>query len=112
MVKYENAKIYIIVDNAKGNIYIGSTWEPTLAKRLAKHVGNYKDYKNDKYHYVTLFDIIKIGDYNIILLEHVEICKSKDELHARERYYIENNECVNKCMPTRTKQEYRENKDK
>jgi hypothetical protein len=35
-------------------------------------------------------------------------CESKDELHARERYYIENNECVNKYIPNRTNAEYRQ----
>ena len=34
------------------------------------------------------------------------------ELHKRERYYIENNECVNIRIPTRTKKEYQlENKE-
>jgi len=47
------------------------------------------------------------------LLEKLDNCKSKDELRARERYYFENNECVNNCIPNRTKQEYREqNNDK
>jgi adenylate kinase family enzyme len=27
-------------------------------------------------------------------------------LHQRERWYIENNECVNKCLPGRTKKEW------
>jgi hypothetical protein len=40
-------------------------------------------------------------------------CNSKKELETRERYYIENNECVNKNMPTRTMKEYQEeNKEK
>ena len=36
MVNYQLGKIYKIVDNTNGNIYIGSTCEPTLARRLAK----------------------------------------------------------------------------
>jgi len=32
-------------------------------------------------------------------------CNSKDELLARERHYIENNECVNKYIPGRPKAE-------
>jgi hypothetical protein len=30
------------------------------------------------------------------------------ELQARERYYIENNECVNKIIPNQTKKEWNE----
>ena len=33
-------------------------------------------------------------------------CNTKLELEKRERYYIENFECVNKSIPTRTKKEY------
>ena len=35
-------------------------------------------------------------------------CNSNDELTSRERYYIENNECVNKIIPTRSHEEYKE----
>ena len=35
-------------------------------------------------------------------------CNSKEELLARERYFIENNDCINKYIPTRTGKEYRE----
>jgi hypothetical protein len=33
-------------------------------------------------------------------------CENKDQLRARERYYIENTECINKYIPNRTKREY------
>lgn len=47
------------------------------------------------------------GDYDIILLEDYP-CNSKNELHSRERYYIELNISivVNRCIPTRTEKEY------
>ena len=32
----------------------------------------------------------------------------KDQARAREAYYILNNPCVNKCVPGRTTQEYRD----
>ena len=48
MVNYQDGKIYKIVDNTNNNVYIGSTCEPTLARRLAKHVGHYKFWKNGK----------------------------------------------------------------
>lgn len=62
-------------------IYIGSTCEPTLARRLTKHVGSYKCYLEGTYPYTTSFDIIKNNNYDIILLEKCENITSKDELH-------------------------------
>ena len=62
--------------------------------------------------YVTSFEVIKSGDFDIILIEHFP-CESKEELHKRERYWIERINKVNKNIPTRTDKEYREdNKDK
>lgn len=113
MVNYELAKIYKIVDNTNGNVYIGSTCEPTLARRLAKHRTNYRVYLNGKSHFVTSFEILKNDNYNIILLEECKDITCKDQLHARERFYIENNTCINNVIPLRTHQEYyNSNKDK
>jgi hypothetical protein len=66
---------------------------PTLARRLAGHVKSDKQHLNEKYDYITSFDIIKNGDY--------DICESKDQLHARERYYIESLDCLNQISNTR-----------
>ena len=33
-------------------------------------------------------------------------CDSKDQLHKRERFLIDSNDCVNKVIPTRSKSEY------
>ena len=110
MVNYNLAKVYKIVDNTNENIYIGSTCEPTLARRLAKHVWGFKYYKESKTNFVTSFTIIENGNYDIVLLENC-ICQSKDQLHTRERYYIESMKCVNKVIPTRTDKEYRESEN-
>jgi hypothetical protein len=107
MVNYENGKIYKIVCNITGLCYIGSTCEPTLARRLAEHVGDYKGYKNGKRSYISSFKVLENNDYYIILLENVTNCVSKDQLHARERFYIENNKCVNKYVVGRTRKEYK-----
>jgi hypothetical protein len=102
MVNYENGKIYKIVDNTNGDTYIGSTTQKYLVQRLSSHVYDAKTNEN-----VTSKQIILNGDYNIILIENYP-CKSKDELHARERHFIETMECVNKVIPTRTIAEWRE----
>ena len=61
--------------------------------------------------YVTSYKVIENGDCSIILLENYP-CENKEQLNARERFYIETIECVNKNIPTRTIKEYYEkNKD-
>jgi hypothetical protein len=107
MPDYSLGKIYKIIDNTNGNIYIGSTTEPTLARRLAGHVRDYKSYLNKKRHFVTSFKVLENEDYDIILIESVK-CENKDELIARERYFIESMECVNKRVEGRTIKEYRD----
>jgi hypothetical protein len=102
---YKNAKIYKIVDNTNGNIYVGSTCKK-LCQRIALHRASYKNYLNGKYNFVTSFKIIENGDYDIILLEEVKDCENKEQLNARERFYIESLDCVNKTIPGRTKKEY------
>jgi hypothetical protein len=110
--KYARGKIYKIVDYTNDNIYIGSTIEPILAQRLAKHIRSYKSYLNGKQHFLTSFKILENDNYDIQLIENYP-CDSKDELHQREGYYIKTIDCVNKNIPNRNyKQYYEDNKDK
>ena len=113
MVNYQLGKIYRLVCNTTGKTYIGSTCKPSLRKRLAEHKNDYNKWKKGtRLTKVSSFEIFDENNYDIILLENFP-CNSKDELHARERFYIENHECVNKIIPTRTRQEYFEdNKEK
>ena len=104
MPDYKQGKIYKIVCNVTGKVYIGSTIE-TLARRLAGHRTAYKTFKEGKSTNVTAYQIIEQGNYDIVLIETCP-CESKDELHKRERYFIESLDCVNKIIPTRTKKEY------
>ena len=109
MVDYKNGKIYKIVCNTTGLVYIGSTCETTLAHRLAKHKSSYNSYINGKQDFITAYKILEYGSYEIVLLE-LYPCNTKDELHARERFHIENiNDCVNKVIPTRTHIEWVKN---
>ena len=102
---YERGKIYKLV-NDDGLIYIGSTCEPKLCIRLAKHRACYKYHLKGKGTYMTSYKLFE-NDYDpdIVLVQSYP-CKSKDELHAKERYYIEKYECVNKVIPTRTREEW------
>jgi len=101
-----SGSIYKIYDNTNGNVYYGSTSERLLGKRLAHHRADCKSWCDGKRKTgCKSFDIIKNGDYDISLVEKVYY-EEKVELHRRERWYIENNECVNKNIPTRTDKEY------
>ena len=95
MVNYQQAKIYKIECNISKKIYIGSTCKKTLAERMSQHRASYKSYLKGNYHYVSSFDIIKDGDYDIILIESFP-CDSKDELYAKERYWTNELDCVNR----------------
>jgi hypothetical protein len=107
MPDYSQGKIYKIECNETKLIYIGSTCEPTLSRRLSKHVHDYKSWKAGKKNYISSFQIFEHHNYDIELLESYP-CNSKDELHAREKYYIKNIACVNMLIPMRTNKEYRE----
>ena len=95
--KYQEGKIYKIIDNTNGNIYIGST-KNTLDYRLKRH-------KFDKT--CMSKQIIEQGDYEIILIKDYP-CNSKWELEEEEAKYIRNNTCINRCIPHRTQKQYRE----
>ena len=109
MVNYQLGKIYKIVDNTNGNIYIGSTCEQRLCTRFQHHKSHYKSYLEGKAKYIASFEILKNNDYDIILIENVQ-CESKDELLARERHHIDTNVCINKNRPVITEQERYMNK--
>ena len=89
--------IYKITCKITGTIYIGSTTK-TIEQRLRQHEINYKSYLNNKYHYVTSFDIIEGNDYKIELIEEL-LNTTKGELLKKENEYIESIECINKNKP-------------
>ena len=110
MVNYENGKIYKLYSPSKNIVYYGSTAEKYLSRRFHKHLAHYKRYKNGKIGYTTSFDVLECEDYKIELLEEVS-CNNVEQLRERERYYIENNECVNKNIPNQTQKEWRNNNE-
>ena len=99
---YEKARIYRLVGG--GKTYYGSTCI-ALVRRKTYHRNAFKCYENGKGHYLTAFEVIKEPDWDIVLVEEYP-CSSKEQLHARERWWIENNECVNKFIPARTPTEW------
>ena len=83
MVDYQNGKIYRLV-HGDVTFYVGSTATP-LRKRKNSHKCDTKrkDYPVQKY-------IRKIGleNFRIVLIEEYP-CANKDELTAREQYWID-----------------------
>jgi len=112
--KYLNGKIYKITNNLNNDIYIGSTCQ-NLKQRFQCHIRRYKQFINNKTNKLTVFDLfIKYG-VNNCKIELIELynCNSKNELELKEGYYIKNNNCVNKYIAGRSKQQYRiDNKEK
>jgi hypothetical protein len=106
MPNYNNGRIYKIVCNTTGKVYIGSTTR-NLCKRLATHVSGLKRWVNNNSNaYVSSYDVLSNSNYSIVLLENFP-CSTSEELHARERYYVDTIDCVNKNKPIITKDELR-----
>jgi hypothetical protein len=95
-IKYQNAKIYKIVDNTNYNVYVGSTCK-TLNERLKKHLSDHKRYLNNKRNdNISSFEILKNNDYKIELIE-LYPCNDKNELLIKERYWTNQEiNCINK----------------
>lgn len=103
MVNYQNGKIYKLISYVSDKIYVGSTCQ-SLAKRLSCH-------KHQPAHKgASSRELTSIGDCDIILIENFP-CISKEELHAREAYWIRKLDCINKVIPGRKKQEYRKTEE-
>jgi hypothetical protein len=106
MPNYQESKIYKIINTELPNlIYYGST-TLKLKYRLSSHNCDSKRYN------ISSKIMFSVGYPEIILLEEYP-CETKEELEARERVWIEGNECVNNNIPGRTDKEYYEdNKEK
>tara|TARA_R110002167_G_scaffold105682_3_gene271667 strand:+ start:1088 stop:1357 length:270 start_codon:yes stop_codon:yes gene_type:complete len=86
MPNYQQSKIYkIINDDMPGMEFYGSTCN-VLSSRLYQHK---KKGESCKSH------ILFKGRPQIFLVENYT-CHSKNELYARERWWIENNDCINR----------------
>ena len=96
-------KIYKITSlNNPELVYYGHTCD-TLSRRFSKH----KAPSNG----ATSKLIIDKGDAIILLFEEYP-CENENQAKAREAFYILNNPCVNKNVPGRTLQEYRDSHKK
>ena len=111
MVNYSNGKIYKIEPiggGDVGDVYIVSTTNEYLSQRMVQHRSDYRRWKNGKGSNVTSFQLFEkfgIEKCQITLIDLVN-ATSKDDLHTRERHYIQSLPCVNRYVPLRTNSEY------
>jgi hypothetical protein len=99
MPDYKKSKIYKLVSYETDAVYYGSTINP-LYKRLGGHKTDFMRWFDGKCSYISSFELVMYPDVKIILVEEYP-CDNKQQLERREREYIENNQCVNKNVPTR-----------
>ena len=109
MNKFENAKIYKIVDDTLDMIYVGSTFR-TLQQRLKSHETKFKSFKAGKYSFVTSYKILENNNYKIELVKLFP-CNTKQELNLEEGKIIkqfrnDKLNIVNKNIAGRTSKEY------
>jgi len=90
--------IYALKNRTTDLVYYGST-KMSLARRWAVHKSGYKN--NTKY--VSSFEVLKCPTAYIELVEEV----SEEQRYERERWWIENNPCVNRQVAGRSKAEYK-----
>ena len=106
--KYTNAKICKITDIGYNECYIGSTCE-SLSKRMARQRQNHKKAEewNTKTNCRLFCDEYGMENCKIELLEDYP-CENKEQLLKREGYYIQNNDCVNRCVAGRAINEWKD----
>jgi len=110
MVNYSNGRIYKLVNDVDDKIYVGST-TTRLSKRKCQH--NALARRRPITRVYKHLNEVGWEHVDIILIENYE-CKTKEQLHARERHWIEQLKPeLNTRIPTRTHKEYYEdNKEK
>jgi len=81
--KFQNGKIYKIVNDVDNEIYVGSTIQ-TLSNRIAKHRNDAK--KHPRFKIYQKMNELGIECFRIVLIENYP-CKTKDELRAREEHW-------------------------
>jgi predicted GIY-YIG superfamily endonuclease len=102
---FKKSKIYKIVnDDLPNMVYFGSTTR-SLGRRFAEHRHD-SIRKNENHRVSTSTKLFEKGTPKIELVEEFS-CNNLKELRKRERFYIENNNCINRQIPSRTPAEYR-----
>jgi len=107
MQRYENGKIYKLVNDVDDDIYVGSTCLP-----LAKRIGHHRALSKIKVNRPIYEKLNQIGWENVqIILVESFPCENKMELLKRERHHIDLlKPKLNKIMPMRIDEEVKQAK--
>jgi hypothetical protein len=89
-----------------GMSYYGSTHQP-LYERKATHKSQHK---NNRSCCASKLIMDACEDWDVEIVEILPANSSKDHVLLREKWWITNNECVNKNSPLQTKEELKEYK--
>ena len=102
-MKYQDGKIYKILNTENDDVYIGSTTQK-LSKRMTNHRIQAKNGKN----HLLYQQMREIGDdkFYIELIEEFP-CENLEQLNKREGEFIREVATLNKKVAGRTKKEYK-----
>ena len=90
---YSKGKIYKIIDESNGDLYIGSTIQELHTRFSTHHI--FKQYNKI------------MGNCKISLIEEYP-CNSKRELFEREQYWMDKIDCINKTRAFTSKKKEKE----
>ena len=102
--KYQKGKVYKLLNSVNDEVYVGSTCQKLLSKRMGKHREDALLHNSPVY---KLMKEIGIDKFYIELIENYP-CNSKDELTAKENYWIRQISTLNTRIEGRTQKEYYE----
>lgn len=98
---YKNAYVYKLSLPNSPLIYYGSTTK-TINNRFKQHQLNYKKYKTGSGNHLSSYKLFDSSRSPVIELMQELTNVTKQQLLECERFYIENNECVNVNIPYRS----------
>ncbi len=88
---------YRLVDNTTGSQFIGVTTEPSLSRRLASHVANYKRFLIGNAMPSPCHEILSGKNYTIVLIESF-LNMNKSEIALKLNELIDKFECTNRAF--------------
>lgn len=98
MPDYSKGKIYKIVCKSSDKVYVGSTTQ-TLEDRLKRHEAAYKSCSEDPKGFRSSFEILKEGDYEIVLIENFPASTKKELLFREKEVMKETAGVINSRLP-------------
>ena len=104
---YKDGKIYCIRNYKTDDIYIGSTCEKYLSKRMVKHRSSMNNDRDRNFPLYQKMNEVGVENFYIELIENYP-CENRDQLRAREQHYIREMATLNKRVEGRTIKEWKE----